>query len=115
MNCSLEQSEGIATLHIAGSMTIEDAATLKTTLVGTLADSSLIEVDLSAADETDLSCLQVLCSAHRAAVHAGKKLVVLRTTDSLLTCLEDAGFPRQSGCLQQDGEQCLWQEVKVPD
>jgi ABC-type transporter Mla MlaB component len=112
MNCSLEQSEGNATLHIAGSMTIEDAATLKTTLVGTLADSSLIEVDLSAADETDLSCLQVLCSARRAAVHAGKKLVILRTTDSLLTCLEDAGFPRQSGCLQQDGEPCLWQEVK---
>lgn len=112
MNCSLEQSEETATLHITGSMTIEDAANLKTTLTGTLADSSLIEVDLSATDTTDLSCLQVLCSAHRAAVHAGKRLVVLKATDSLITCLEDAGFPRQSGCLQQEGELCLWQEEK---
>jgi len=114
MNCSLEQSGETATIHITGSMTIEDAANLKTALAGTLADSTLIEVDLSAAVESDLSCLQVLCSAHRAAVHAGKKLVVPSMNDSLITCLEDAGFPRQSGCLQQHGEPCLWQEEKRP-
>jgi len=114
MNCSLEQSEETAKLSIAGSMTIEDAANLKTTLVDIMADSSLIEVDLSATEETDLSCLQVLCSAHRAAVHAGKKLVLLKAADSLITCLEDAGFPRQSGCLQQIGESCLWQEDQRP-
>jgi ABC-type transporter Mla MlaB component len=113
MNCRLEQSEESATLHITGSMTIEDAASLKTIIAGTLTDSALIEVDLSVADATDLSCLQVLCSAHRAAVHAGKKLVVRMVTDSLITCLEDAGFPRQSGCLQREGELCLWQEKKL--
>lgn len=114
MNSSLELSEDTATLYITGSMTIEDAANLKTTLVDTITDSSVIKVDLSAADTTDLSCLQVLCSAHRAAVNAGKTFVVLRATDSLVTCLEDAGFPRQSGCMQHNGESCLWQEEKRP-
>lgn len=114
MNCCLEQSEETAKLFIAGSMTIEDAADLKTTLTGALAASSIIEIDLSATDETDLSCLQVLCSAHRAAVHAGKKLVVLKAGDSLITCLEDAGFTRQSGCLQEIEESCLWQEENRP-
>jgi len=112
MNCSLEQSEETAKLIISGSMTIEDAANLKTILVGTITNSPLIEVDLSATGSTDLSCLQVLCAAHRAAVLAGKKLIVLRPPESLRTCLEDAGFPRQSGCLPQEGESCLWQEEK---
>jgi len=114
MNCSLEQSEETATLTITGSMTIEDAADLKTALTVSLAGSSLSEVDLSKADAIDLSCLQVLCSAHRAAIHSGKKLVLSRAADSFITCLEDAGFPRQSGCLQQDGVPCLWQEEKRP-
>jgi anti-anti-sigma regulatory factor len=114
MNCSLEQSEGTTTLFITGSMTIEDAANLKTALAGIIADSSPVEVDLREADAIDLSCLQVLCSAHRAAVHSGKKLSVRSTSEALITCLEDAGFPRHSGCLQQEGESCLWQEVKLP-
>jgi ABC-type transporter Mla MlaB component len=114
MNCSLEQARETATLFISGPMTIEDAAHLKTYLVDALAASFLIEVDLSATDAIDLSCLQVLCSAHRAAVHAGKKLFVRRKADALITCLEDAGFPRHSGCLQKEGEPCLWQEVKLP-
>ena len=114
MNCSLEQAKETATLFISGPMTIEDAAHLKTSLVDALAASFLIEVDLSATDTIDLSCLQVLCSAHRAAVQAGKKLFVRRKADALITCLEDAGFPRHSGCLQKEGEPCLWQEVKLP-
>jgi len=114
MNCSLEQAKETTTLFISGPMTIEDAANLKTSLVDALTSSLLIEVDLSAADAIDLSCLQVLCSAHRAAVQAGKKLSVRSQADALITCLEDAGFPRHSGCLQKEGEPCLWQEVKLP-
>jgi ABC-type transporter Mla MlaB component len=114
MNCSLEQARETATLFISGPMTIEDAAHLKTSLVDALAVSFLIEVDLNATDTIDLSCLQVLCSAHRAAVQAGKKLFVRRKSDAPITCLEDAGFPRHSGCLQKEGEPCLWQEVKLP-
>jgi ABC-type transporter Mla MlaB component len=114
MNCSLEQAKETATLLISGPMSIEDAAQLKTSLVDALAASFLIEVDLSAADAIDLSCLQVLCSAHRAAVQAGKKLFVRSQAEALITCLEDAGFPRHSGCLQKEGEPCLWQEVKLP-
>lgn len=112
MNCSLEQSEETAKLFISGAMTIEDAANLKTTIAGIVADSALIEIDLSATGTTDLSCLQVLCAAHRSAVLAGKKLVLRNAPEDLRTCLEDAGFPRQTGCLQQDGETCLWQEEK---
>lgn len=112
MNCSLEQSEETAKLFISGSMTIEDATTLKATVAGIIADSALIEIDLSATETTDLSCLQVLCAAHRSAVLAGKKLALRNAPDSLRTCLEDAGFPRQTGCLHHEGETCLWQEEK---
>lgn len=93
MNCSLEQAQETTKLLISGPMTIEDAAHVKTSLVEALASSLLIEVDLGAVEAIDLSCLQVLCSAHRAAVQAGKKLVLRSKADALITCLEDAGFP----------------------
>ncbi|MHC1697966.1 MAG: lipid asymmetry maintenance protein MlaB [Geobacteraceae bacterium] len=112
MKCSLEQSEETAKFRISGSMTIEDAANLKNTITGIIAESSLIEIYLSETETTDLSCLQVLCAAHRAAVLGGKKLVLRNVPDSLHTCLEDAGFPRQAGCLHLEGEICLWQEEK---
>jgi anti-anti-sigma regulatory factor len=114
MNCSLELSEETAKLFISGSLTIEDAAHLKTTLSRALAESSSIEVDLGAAESSDLSCLQILCSAHRAAVQTGKNFILLNTGMTLIACLEDAGFPRQAGCLQQYGEACLWQEENLP-
>jgi len=114
MNCSLEQAKETTTLLISGPMTIEDAAHLKSALVDALASSLLIEVDLSAAEAIDLSCLQVLCSAHRAAVQDGKKLFLRSNADTLIICLEDAGFPRHSGCLQKEAEPCLWQEVILP-
>jgi len=108
MNFSLEQSEETAKLVISGSMTIEDASNLKTAIAGIIADSVHIEIDLKKSETTDLSCLQILCAAHRSAVLAGKKLALLNAPDSLRTCLEDAGFPRQTGCLHH--ETCLWQE-----
>lgn len=112
MNCSLEQTGETATFYISGSLTIEDAANLKTAIAGIIDDSALIEIDLSETPSVDLSCLQVLCAAHRSAVLAGKKLLLLNAPDDLRTCLEDAGFPRQSGCLCHRDETCLWQEEK---
>ncbi len=112
MNCNLEQSEETAEIFISGVMSIEDAADLKAAISSAIAGSSCIVVDLSATDATDISCLQVLCSAHRAAVQSGKKLTVRGTDESLITCLEDAGLPRHTGCLQQNGVPCLWLERK---
>jgi anti-anti-sigma regulatory factor len=112
MNCNLEQSEEAAEIFVSGVMSIEDAADLKTALSCAIAGSSCIVIDLSATDATDISCLQVICSAHRAAVLSGKKLTVRGIDDSFITCLEDAGFPRHTGCLQQNGVPCLWQERK---
>lgn len=114
MNYSLEHSDGTAKLSISGSMTIEDAANLKTALAGIFTDSApQIEIELSETPSVDLSCLQVFCAAHRSAALAGKELVLRNTPDSLRTCLEDAGFPRQTGCLHHEGKTCLWQEEKV--
>lgn len=110
MNCNLEQSEEIAEIIISGSMSIEDAADLRNVLASAIAGSCRIEIDLTAADTTDISCLQVLCSAHRAAVQLGKQLTLRGTEESLIKCLEDAGFPRHTGCQQQNGIACLWQE-----
>ncbi len=110
MNCNLEQSEETVTLTICGTMTIEDAADLKSALAQALAGGMRIEIKLDAADSIDLSCLQVLCSAHRAALHAGKQLMLAGHINTLLPCLEDAGFPRHTGCHGHDGNVCLWHE-----
>jgi anti-anti-sigma factor len=114
MNCGIERSGEIALLRITGDMTIENASDLKTVLIDSMADSSHVEINMSEVDTVDVSCLQILCSAHRTAEKEGKKLVVEGIGDALTTCLEDAGLPRHMGCLKDHAETCLWKERR-PD
>lgn len=110
MNCILEQSEETVTLSISGAISIEDAADFKSALVEALACGTQIEVNMNSVDSVDLSCLQTLCSAHRTALKGGKRLMLSGNINALVPCLEDAGFPRHTGCHDHDGNVCLWHE-----
>jgi hypothetical protein len=60
-------------------------------------------------DEVDLAFLQLLCSAHRTAVSAGKLLRLDAGSSPLfLRQLAAAGFVRHSGCMLDCGNSCLW-------
>lgn len=110
MNCILEQSEETVTLSISEAMTIEDAANFKSALVEALAGGTQIKVNMNSVDSVDISCLQALCSAHRTALQGGKRLILCGDINDLMPCLEDAGFPRHTGCHNHGEDVCLWHE-----
>jgi anti-anti-sigma regulatory factor len=79
------------TVVLSGSLTIERASALKKELVAALEEGDTILLNVSAVDEIDLSCLQLLYSAKASAGIAGKNLnfagsVPLRIARRLASC-----------------------------
>ncbi|HEY7745033.1 MAG TPA: hypothetical protein VIA07_01760, partial [Desulfuromonadales bacterium] len=69
--------------------------------------SMVIRVDGAA--EVDPAFLQLLCSAHRTAVAAGKCLSLdAGSSSTFQRQLEDAGFVRHIGCLLDCNNNCIW-------
>jgi len=105
MQYTTEQSDGAETITLARDMTISSAAELKEVLNNALSGSDRIMLNLEQVTEVDLSCLQLLCSAHRTAKKREKSFT--RTGDcpeTLKIIAEHAGYLRHTGCVGG----CLW-------
>ncbi|HKZ16290.1 MAG TPA: STAS domain-containing protein, partial [Geobacteraceae bacterium] len=76
MNLSFLQSGDTGVLTIGGEMGIEFASELKSGFADALEAVTSLELDLTDVTTASLCCLQLLCSAHRAAVQSGKRLAV---------------------------------------
>lgn len=63
-----------AVVSLKGNLTVDKAASLKDELGKALAESSAVFVDLSSAEDIDLSCLQALYSAAAGALDGGGRL-----------------------------------------
>ncbi len=96
-------------LAIAGALTVQRAAELKTVLVDALARSGGVAVDLSGVTEIDLCGLQLLCSARRTAARSGKRFALAGPTpDAVRRAAEAAGACIRSGCGAEDPATCPW-------
>lgn len=110
MNLSFHQSGESGVLAIAGEVGIEFASELKSGLLDALQTVTSLEVDLAEVTSAGLCCLQLFCSAHRAAVQSGKSLALNNISEGFAGCMADAGFLRHEGCLNGAGVECLWLE-----
>lgn len=110
MTHSFQQSGDTGALAVSGALTIEDAAELKSVLVDALAVSSRLVLDLAEVEAADLCCLQLLCSAHRSAVRAGRSLELRNAGVGFTACLRETGYARHLGCLNAMCPECLWLE-----
>jgi anti-anti-sigma regulatory factor len=95
-------------LVISGSLTIEHAAEFREALMKSLEKTSHVMLNLDAVTETDLSCLQLLCSAHRTFVNAKKSVELAGTPDILKHAARDMGYKRDLGCMQETEKSCFW-------
>ena len=66
-----EGGNSIAKLDLEGNLGIEKAASLRLRILEELRGGRTVEIDLSAVDDIDLSCLQVLYAARREAARLG--------------------------------------------
>lgn len=67
------------TLNLGGPLIIDRAAPLKAELTEALSENKKVFLDISQAEDLDLSCLQVIYAARRSAAASGKELHFIGT------------------------------------
>lgn len=109
MDVEMVQSNEECVLRLKGSWTIERAHELKQALIETLQGCDRIVIDSAALTDADLSCLQLLCAAHRTSLKFDKQLTLgEEKSEAFERVVRDAGFVRTLGCHKDPHKSCLW-------
>jgi anti-anti-sigma regulatory factor len=103
-------NKGVITLD--GDVTLQQAEELRRVLIKALVDADEVSLDMEKVQQADLSCLQLLCSAHRSAARFTKKFAFSGCPPKALKdAVETAGFSRVTGCKLDCDKSCLWMTV----
>ncbi len=109
MDAGAIKSSETSILRLEGRWTIERAAELKHLLAEALRVGDSVIVELDGLSACDLSCLQLLCSAHRTSLGLHKQLLLQgNKPDVIKRAVQDAGFSRTMGCDKALSQTCLW-------
>ena len=101
--------KGKAYLKPEGELKVARALEFKDALLSSIEKADIIEINLVNVTEIDLACLQLLCSAHRTAMHQGKNLAVKDSSlPFYLEARTNAGFIFDKPCSYSSTEDCLW-------
>jgi Anti-anti-sigma regulatory factor (antagonist of anti-sigma factor) len=104
----MEADEGPRLVKLGASLTIDKAAVLKDELSAALSDSERVLLDVSAIEELDLSCLQVLYAAKAQAKEMGRTLHLSgQGSDKILSRLSACGFLRDAAAGSRDIDSAL--------
>lgn len=98
-----------STIFLEGTWTIERAPELRELLMEAAKTAEEVLIDVRQVKEVDLSCLQLLCSAHRTFAKRGAKLALHEDrSEAFEKAVRDAGYHNDAGCGQNYMESCLW-------
>jgi|SRR5208283_3638110 len=112
IDVNAEYSGDSCILTLGGELTVEHAVAIKKALITALDNADRLVVDLGNVEEVDLTCLQLLCSAHRMSVRLNKRLMLSGNRSAAFRHLfYTAGFQRHTGCLLDTQESCIWKEI----
>jgi ABC-type transporter Mla MlaB component len=105
----LTGGEERATLMISGEVSIQNALGFRDALKEWIERSDTLDLNLDGVAEADLTCLQLLCSAHRLVMNMGKKMIVAgELPESIGKAARQAGFVRERGCRGEESHKCIW-------
>lgn len=94
---------------LSGELTIRRVTEVREKLLVSIERNALTTIRINESAEVDPAFLQLLCSAHRTAVDAGKCLSLDAGSSPLFRRqLEDAGFVRHTGCQLDCSSSCIW-------
>jgi anti-anti-sigma regulatory factor len=108
-----DRETGVLTLE--GDLTIDRAGELKKALSDSQKRKvSGVTVKLCDVSEVDLTCFQILCSAHKA-FDAGNKLLTLSpgASETFRKAKARCGFTRERACGLTLNTACLWKETEA--
>lgn len=113
MEYRVEKTGDAALMELEGELTIQHAGAFKAALKSTMSDANRLVLDLARVTGVDLSCLQLLCTAHRAFLERNKELSLSPDQGVVFTRLvSDSGYARMLGCHKDPHKSCLWKGVR---
>ncbi|MDH4161381.1 MAG: STAS domain-containing protein [Nitrospirota bacterium] len=102
-----EQTGKTGPLVLEGELVVEHAEELKKILLEALKNGDSLDIDIEHVDQADLFGLQTLCSAHRSAMKAGKKLTLVGVqSEAFRNAVSLAGYGRAAAC--RENITCPW-------
>ncbi|MFP5212829.1 MAG: lipid asymmetry maintenance protein MlaB [Acidobacteriota bacterium] len=111
MAFELKQTGETVVLRLEGDCTVEHARALHSALADGLIRGERVVLNLEGVTAVDVSCLQLICSAHRTAIASEKQLSFDEVRPEIfMKTAREAGFCRAVGCLGNPGGECLWRE-----
>jgi len=94
---------------LTGELNINRVGEIKEALLRAIESHSLAQVRIVDAVDIDTAFLQLLCSAHRSAVQAGRDLrLQIESSPLFHRQLRDCGFLRHTGCRLDCNDSCIW-------
>ncbi len=105
----LTGGEGRATLMVSGEVTIQNALAFRDALKEWVEKSDTLDLNMGGVADADLTCLQLLCSAHRSIMSMKKNLTVMgELPEAIGKAAREAGFVREQGCRGEESHRCIW-------
>lgn len=95
-------------LDLGGDLTIDDASKLLTIIDEAQSSAHNLLVTLENVTEVHLSCLQLLCSAHRSALQVDKNFSLGEFSPEFRQAAQDAGYTGHTRCSFGLCDKCMW-------
>jgi anti-anti-sigma regulatory factor len=96
-------------VNLEGDITIQSAGEFREAMISALGRFEKVCVNVDGVLSVDVSCFQILCSAHRTAVRSNKSLICSGSLPAgFKKTAQDAGYIRDSGCAFDSSNSCIW-------
>lgn len=96
-------------LAFDGELTLANADEMRSALIKALVNADTVTLNFDKATRADLSCFQLLCSAHRTSTRLNKRIAFSgRLPETVSRMAAAAGFSRCRGCDLDRQKSCLW-------
>jgi ABC-type transporter Mla MlaB component len=105
----LTGGEERAVLIVSGEVNIQNALAFRDVLKEWMGRSDTLDLNLEGVTDADLTCLQLICSAHRSVLDMRKSLNVSgKLPGAIVKTVREAGFVRERGCRGEESHKCMW-------
>ena len=109
MTFQFEREGECGILTLTGSLTIDRAEELRSALLKNRKKIQLFVVKLVDVSAVDLSCFQILCSAHRLFASEKKEFILSPERGELFQeMMQRSGFTRIKACGKDVTSECFW-------
>jgi ABC-type transporter Mla MlaB component len=96
MNVSKNSDNTVVT--VKGDLTVNNSRALYEKIVSLFDETDSLEIDVSKAENVDMTFLQLICCCHREFVKANKDFRISGVKDKIYSKSDNLGYTRHKGC-----------------